>query len=114
MDAMMQNMRWDGLFHAATLILTIAGVVVLWREGQRGTAPASLRVLLAQMLLGWGVFNMVEGLIDHHLLELHHVRDLPLHIPAYDWVFLGVGGLLFIVVGWLMSRPRAVAMPRKH
>jgi uncharacterized membrane protein len=114
MDAMMQNMRWDGLFHAATLILTIVGVVVLWREGQRGTAPSSLRVLLGQMLLGWGVFNMVEGIIDHHLLELHHVRDVPLHVPAYDWVFLGVGGLLFIVVGWLMSRPRAVAVPRKH
>ena len=105
LEAMMQNMRWDGLFHVATLILTLIGVVVLWREGQRGTAPASLRVLAGQMILGWGIFNLVEGIIDHHLLELHHVRDMPMHVPAYDWIFLGVGGLLFIVVGWLMSRP---------
>jgi uncharacterized membrane protein len=27
------------------------------------------------LLAGWGVFNIVEGLIDHQLLGLHHVRD---------------------------------------
>jgi uncharacterized membrane protein len=106
MDAMMQNMRWDGLFHVATLILTLTGVLVLWREGQRGVAPPSLRMLIGQMILGWGIFNFVEGMIDHHLLELHHVRDVPMHVPAYDWVFLGVGGLLFMGVGWLISRRR--------
>ena len=106
MDAMMRNMRWDGLFHLATLLLTVMGVVRLWYEGQRGIAPSSLRVLAGQMILGWGLFNLVEGTIDHHVLELHHVRDLPVHVPAYDWVFLAVGGLLFIVVGWLMSRSR--------
>jgi uncharacterized membrane protein len=104
MDAMAQNMRWDGLFHAATLILTLSGVVILWIEGQRGTAPATLRVLAGQMLLGWGVFNLVEGVIDHQVLGLHHVRDLPMHVPAYDWIFLAVGGLAFIGVGWWLSR----------
>jgi uncharacterized membrane protein len=104
MEAMARNMRWDGLFHACTLALTFAGVVMLWREGQVGTAPSSVRVLLGQMILGWGLFNLVEGIIDHHLLELHHVRDLPVHVPAYDWIFLAVGGLAFIAAGWLMSR----------
>jgi uncharacterized membrane protein len=104
MEAMARNMRWDGLFHLATLVLTLLGVVLLWREGRLGTAPPSLRVLGGQMILGWGIFNLVEGIIDHHLLELHHVRDLPAHVPAYDWWFLGVGGVLFIVFGWLMSR----------
>jgi uncharacterized membrane protein len=105
MDAMAQNMRWDGLFHAATLILTFVGILRLWQEGNAGTAPRSVRVLLGQMILGWGIFNLVEGIIDHHLLELHHVRDLPVHVPAYDWVFLAVGGLLLIALGWLLSRP---------
>jgi uncharacterized membrane protein len=111
MDAMMQNMRWDGLFHLATLGLTVTGVLILWLEGQRRVAPSSLRVLLAQMLLGWGLFNLVEGVINHHLLELHHVRDVPTHVPAYDWMFLGIGGILFIVLGWLMARPRRLAAP---
>ena len=106
MDAMAQNMRWDGLFHAATLVLTLVGIVLLWREGQRGTAPRTLRVLGGQMLLGWGIFNLVEGLIDHQLLGLHHVRDLPVHVPIYDWIFLAVGGLAFIGLGWWLARTR--------
>jgi uncharacterized membrane protein len=105
LQAMSQNMVWDGLFHAVTWLITFVGIVVLWREGQAGTAPKSLRVLSGQMLLGWGVFNFVEGLIDHHLLGIHHVRDLPMHLPLYDWIFLGVGGVLLIVVGWILSRP---------
>jgi uncharacterized membrane protein len=106
MEAMSQNMRWDGLFHILALALTLLGALALWREGQDGTAPPRLRVLLGQMLLGWGLFNLVEGVVDHHLLELHHVRDMPLHVPLYDWAFLGVGGLLFIAIGWLMSRTK--------
>jgi uncharacterized membrane protein len=104
MDAMSQNMRWDGLFHVATLVLTLLGVVLLWREGRMGTAPPTLTVLTGQMVFGWGIFNLVEGIIDHHLLQLHHVRDMPVHVPAYDWWFLGVGGVLFILIGWLMTR----------
>lgn len=104
MEAMAQNMRWDGLFHLATLVLTLIGVIALWNEGRHGTAPPTLRVLAGQMLLGWGIFNFVEGLVDHHLLHLHHVRDLPMHVPAYDWVFLAGGGLGLIVIGWLMAR----------
>ena len=103
MEAMSQNMTWDGLFHIATLILTVIGVVMLWSEGRRGSAPAALAVLFGQMILGWGIFNLVEGVIDHHLLQLHHVRDMPVHVPAYDWIFLAVG-VVMILVGWMMSR----------
>jgi uncharacterized membrane protein len=105
MDAMRQNMRWDGWFHAATLALTVAGVFALLREARRGAALPTARGLSGQLLLGWGVFNLVEGVVDHHLLDLHHVRDLPAHVPAYDWVFLAVGGLGLVALGWLLARP---------
>jgi uncharacterized membrane protein len=104
LEALAQNVRWDGYFHIVTLLLTLIGALALWREGQDGTAPPSLRVLLGQMILGWGVFNLVEGLVAHVVLELHHVRDFPVHVPLYDWVFLGVGGAMFILFGWLLSR----------
>src|SRR5207253_1927512 len=82
MDAMSRNMVWDGLFHAATLVLTTIGVLMLWSEGKNRTAPGAASVLFGQMVLGWGTFNLVEGIIDHHLLQLHHVRDMPVHVPA--------------------------------
>ena len=82
MDAMAQNMVWDGMFHAATLVLTLVGVLMLWSDGVAGSSPRRLSVLIGQMILGWGLFNLVEGVIDHHLLNIHHVRDMPLHVPA--------------------------------
>jgi hypothetical protein len=27
------------------------------------------------LLAGWGAFNVVEGVIDHQMLGIHHVRD---------------------------------------
>ena len=45
---------------------------------------------------GWGAFNLVEGLVDHHLLGLHHVRDGAAQL-AYDLAFLVLGALLVLV-----------------
>jgi uncharacterized membrane protein len=58
--------------------------------------PAT-RTLLGYMLVGWGGFNLVEGIVNHHILELHHVRDLPTHVAFYDWAFIVVSGALILV-----------------
>lgn len=105
MDAMRTNMTADGLFHAAVWMVTLAGVLTLWSAG-RSTAPfPPLRAGTGWMLMGWGGFNLVEGAIDHHLLNLHHVRDLPAHVPALDWMFLLVGGVGLLLAGWALARP---------
>jgi uncharacterized membrane protein len=47
----------------------------------------------------------VEGLIDHELLGIHHVRD-DLGAPlGWDLGFLAFGALL-VVGGWVLARPR--------
>jgi uncharacterized membrane protein len=53
--------------------------------------------------MGWGLFNLVEGLIDHHLLQLHHVREESSHQGAWDVAFL-VWGAAMLVGGWSLSR----------
>ncbi|HEX5633169.1 MAG TPA: DUF2243 domain-containing protein [Gemmatimonadales bacterium] len=103
MEAMRRNMAWDGLFHLVTLALAVTGIFLLLAEAHRGAQLPRRRVLAGQLLLGWGIFNLVEGVIDHHVLGLHHVRDLPVHQPLYDWLFLGVGGVGLIVVGWMLA-----------
>ncbi|MEC9053245.1 MAG: DUF2243 domain-containing protein, partial [Actinomycetota bacterium] len=58
---------------------------------------------LGGLLVGWGLFNLVEGMVDHHLLGVHHVRD-DLGAPlAWDLGFLAVGALL-VVGGVLLQR----------
>ncbi len=112
MDAMKQNMLWDGLFHAGVWLATLVGVYLLLGDVRHGRPLPSVRAFTGQMLVGWGAFNLVEGVIDHHLLGLHHVRDLPAHVPMYDWIFLAVGGLGFIALGWALSRERDAAHHR--
>lgn len=104
MEAMKQNMVWDGWFHVATLVFTVAGAYLLLRDARAGVPLPGTGAFTGQLILGWGIFNLVEGLIDHHLLGIHHVRDMPAHVPLYDWLFLGIGGVGLIVLGWLMSR----------
>jgi uncharacterized membrane protein len=111
MEAMERNMVWDGMFHAVTWLFTLGGIYLLAAHARRGTPMPSARALTGQLIFGWGLFNLVEGIIDHHLLDLHHVRDLPVHVPVYDWIFLIVAGVGFIALGWWMSRERAHLRP---
>jgi uncharacterized membrane protein len=77
------------------------GVYLLSAQLRRDGAP-SRRALTGLLLAGWGVFNVVEGLIDHQLLGIHHVRDdigAPL---GWDLAFLAFGALL-IVIGWIIA-----------
>lgn len=104
MQAMMLNMRADGWFHAAVLVLTLAGLFTLYAAVRRGEAVPPLRWFTGLLVAGWGVFNLVEGIINHHLLQLHHVRDLPVHMPVYDYAFLLVAGFGLILLGWLLTR----------
>ncbi len=100
------NMFWDGLFHVVTWLVTALGVWLLFRAAQRRTAPLPTRTFLGSLALGWGLFNLVEGVLDHHVLHLHHVVER-LGPSVYDWAFLA-SGVLLIVLGW---RAIASAVP---
>ena len=95
------NMVWDGLFHAFTWMMTALGLWMLWRAVTRRDVPLSGKTLFGAMVFGWGLFNFVEGLIDHHVLHIHHVVER-LGVSVYDWAFLGVGGVGLMVLGWVI------------
>ena len=54
------------------------------------------------MLVGWGGFNLVEGIVDHQILGIHHVRETG-NTFAWDLAFLAFGALL-VLGGWLLAR----------
>jgi uncharacterized membrane protein len=96
------NMFWDGLFHAFTWMMTVLGLALLWRAVGRRDVPRSTRALVGAMALGWGTFNLVEGLIDHQLLGIHHVVENGTHLP-WDLAFLA-SGVVLIAGGWIAIR----------
>jgi uncharacterized membrane protein len=96
------NMFWDGLFHALTWLMTALGLVLLFHAGKQREVPWSGKTLFGAMVMGWGLFNLVEGIIDHHILGIHHVVE-SMGLSIYDYAFLG-SGVLFIGIGWSMVR----------
>jgi len=97
------NTLADGLFHAFTWVVAVVGVWLLWRRTNEWREAASGRALIGWTLVGWGLFNLVEGVINHEILGLHHVREGAGHQTAYDVAFLAFGGLL-VLSGWLLAR----------
>jgi uncharacterized membrane protein len=96
------NTTWDGIFHSATWIATLVGLALLWNAERRYDVRWSL-VLAGALLMGWGGFNLVEGIIDHQILGIHHVRDDLGGPLGWDIAFL-VWGLLFLVGGWALVK----------
>lgn len=105
------NMFWDGLFHVFTWVMTLIGVVLLWRAAGVAHAPWAPRTLFGASLLGWGLFNLVEGTIDHFILQIHHVVER-LGLSVWDGVFLA-SGLALIAAGVAIMRaaPASAARP---
>ncbi|WP_420139464.1 DUF2243 domain-containing protein [Sphingomonas sp.] len=96
------NMVWDGVFHAGVWAITALGILLLWQAGRMAQANLSGRLLGGGLLMGWGLFNLVEGVIDHHLLQLHHVYE-PLGQSPWDYAFL-LWGLAMVAGGWRIAR----------
>lgn len=68
------------------------------------------RAFYGSMLFGWGLFNRVEGIIDHHILKLHHVVKA-LGQSVWDWIFLLASPVL-TVTGLIVARGRRSAVDR--
>lgn len=82
------NTLADGVFHAGAWIVTVIGALLAIREWRNGTMSPSWRVHVGGMLTGWGLFNVVEAAVNHHIAGIHHVRD-------------DLGGPLSWDLGWL-------------
>lgn len=97
------NTVWDGLFHTFTWIALLCGLGLLYSRVSRARGRLwRSRVLWGWILVGWGLFNLVEGVIDHHLLGIHHVRSGAGQL-GWDLAFLALGAAL-VVAGWLLQR----------
>jgi uncharacterized membrane protein len=96
------NTLFDGLFHAVTWVAVAIGLFLLHRAIRHGAAWSGTR-LLGGMAIGWGAFDLVEGIIDHQILGLHHVKENAAQRWLWDLGFLMLGAVL-VVAGVALSR----------
>jgi uncharacterized membrane protein len=96
---------WDGLFHATTYLFVVLGLIVLWRASRRTHIRWSSKLLVGSLLMGFGIFNLVEGVIDHHLLGIPHVNET---VPREQWIYWDLAflcwGAAMLIGGWFMLK----------
>jgi uncharacterized membrane protein len=99
------NTFWDGLFHSLTYVFVALGLVILWQASRRTHIRWSSKLLIGTFLMGFGLFNLVEGIVNHEILGIHHVNET---VPREQWIYWDIGflvwGALMLTGGWLLLR----------
>jgi uncharacterized membrane protein len=85
------NTLLDGPFYTSTYMMTAVGLGLLWSATRLPHVRWS-----TSLLVGWGTFNVIEGIVDHHLLGLHHVKEGSDDLLAWDIGFLAWGAIMLV------------------
>ncbi|WP_142848492.1 DUF2243 domain-containing protein [Telmatospirillum sp. J64-1] len=95
----------DGLFHLGMYVVAVLGLFLLWRGRQDAVRPKGDRLLLANVLLGFGLWHILDIILFHWLLGFHRVRMDTSSPLMWDLVWFTLFGIAFLIAGWLL-RPR--------
>ena len=93
----------DGLFTALFSAKLLWGGVKIFQDARKNQLGTSWRIFLGGIFIGGGAFNLVEGIVDHHILQVHRVKPLAENPLMYDLAFLAIGALL-VVIGFMIKR----------
>lgn len=94
----------DGVFHAIMYAVAAVGLWLLYRSRNEFTGAEADRNLVADGLIGFGVWHVIDAVLFHWVLEIHHIR---LEVPnpiAWDVGWMVVFGLIPIALGVWMQR----------
>lgn len=104
LNAKSVNMFWDGVFHAFTLLIVVVGLIAFWKASRRSYAEKSGNLLAGGMLCGWAIFNLVEGILNHHIFRLHNVRENVTNNHYYNYAFLLLSITILVAGTIILSR----------
>ena len=96
------NMFWDGIFHFFCMLVVLTGIILLWKLLFREDIDHSGKLLGGGLFMGWGLFNIVEGVINHHILDLHNVIEGSPDHDTGNFAFLGISAIM-IIIGYVIA-----------
>lgn len=96
------NTFYDGLFHLAAYAVTVVGLVLLWRALQQPQAVHSPRAVISGILMGFGIFHVVDSILNHWVLNLHQICGAPNTAICNGGYF--IIGIALIAVGLALMR----------
>ena len=95
-EGLSANVMYDGLFLAVMFVVMFLGQVMLWRMANGTSERFSGVYIGGSVLIGAGIFNVIDGTINHYVLNLHTVihntEAWNPHWVAVSLLMLGAGG----------------------
>lgn len=101
------NILADGLFSLAMVSIAGIGAGLLWQSERRTEVPLALRPVAGAAVIGLGVFDLYDVLVDHVLLGLHQ----PASQGGYYNPHWAVVSLLIVGAGVYVYRTGIRATP---
>ncbi|PYZ93355.1 hypothetical protein CR194_09195 [Salipaludibacillus keqinensis] len=89
----------DGLFHAFSWFATV-GALFMFADLRRRHAWWGKR-WIGSMLLGVGLFNLYDGIIQHKVLQIHQIR-YGVNLLPYDLTWNILAAVIAIIGGTLV------------
>lgn len=97
----------DGVFHIVMYVLLALGLLLLWRARGSFLADAADRLFFAALLVGFGFWHIVDGVVSHWLLGIHHIRMASDNVLFWDVVVFAFGLVATALGFWVAGhRPR--------
>ncbi|MCM3708408.1 MULTISPECIES: DUF2243 domain-containing protein [Cytobacillus] len=93
----------DGLFTALFSAKLLWGGIKIFQDARKNELGTSWKIFAGGIIIGGGIFNLVEGIVDHHILQVHRVRPLAENPLFYDLAFLAIG-LVLVIIGIMIKR----------
>jgi len=93
----------DGIFHALMYAVMAIGLWKLWQTRKEFSEPRADHFLFANVLIGFGVWHMLDGVASHWLTGIHRIRpdsDNPLF---WDLLFF-IGGIVCTIIGIMLRK----------
>lgn len=98
LDGLRTNVYFDGIFSLVVIAVMLVGAGVVWRAVNRSAEPHSPVRVLGGLLVGAGLFNVFDGIVDHYVLGIHDVvhgtQAFNPHWVGASLLILGVGILV--------------------
>jgi uncharacterized membrane protein len=101
----------DGLFHALMYLIAAIG---LWKLFRPTPEPASRRVLLANCLIGFGCWHVLDSVLSHWILGIHRIRMDAENPLLWDIGWLLIFGLGALAAGMALRRAGGNDGPGRH
>ena len=102
LEALERHVVGDGYSNLFALAAVVIGISLLARAISFGDWwPRG--ALWGLIMAGWGWFVVLEGIVAHHVLGIHHVRDDIPETFRWDVGLLALGAVL-VLGGWALTR----------